>query len=248
MEPSLGLIGVHLFVFLGAGNGGGAQLYAQDQSKIATRSYSDSTNQLSVKHNMMGPVLQMTNNMEASQPAAAAVLPSPSQNLMLGGNTALTGLALGPPQSSLTPSSSALTSLGPGSMSVASGANDWQQPRGRDMRGQDNYGRMVPAEEVLNEDELQARSMEFLENEDMHSQIQQLLRMFNQQGADIPFSPYGPLPVEDPFPYMIPNGENENKNSPRVGWLKLKAALHWGIFIRKQAAARRAQLEEVDDE
>ena len=248
MEPSLGLTGGHLFVFLGAGNGGGAQLYAQDQSKIVTRSYSDSMNQMSVKHNMMGPVLQMTNNMEASQPPAPAVLPSPSQNLMLGGNTALTGLALGPPQSSLTPSSSALTSLGPGLMSVASGANDWQQPRGRDMRGQDNYGRMVPAEEVLSEDELQARSMEFLENEDMHSQIQQLLRMFNQQGGDIPFSPYGPLPVEDPFPYMLPNGENENKNSPRVGWLKLKAALHWGIFIRKRAAARRAQLEEVDDE
>ena len=42
MEPSLGLTGGHLFVFLGAGNGGGAQLYAQDQSKIMTRSYSDS--------------------------------------------------------------------------------------------------------------------------------------------------------------------------------------------------------------
>jgi hypothetical protein len=114
------------------------------------------------------------------------------------------------------------------------------------MRDQNNYGRMVPAEEVLSEDELRARSMEFLENEDMHSQIQQLLRMFNQQGAEIPFSPYGPLPVDDPFPYLPPNGEP--RNSPRVGWLKLKAALHWGIFIRKRAAARRAQLEEVDDE
>ena len=246
MESRLGLIRGHLFAFLGAGNGGGPQLYAQDQSKIVTRSYSDSINQMPVKHNMMGPVLQMTNNMEANQPPAPAILPSPSQNLMLGGNTALTGLALGPPQSSLTPSTSALPSLGPGMMSVASGANDWQQPRGRDMRDQNNYGRMVPAEEVLSEDELRARSMEFLENEDMHSQIQQLLRMFNQQGAEIPFSPYGPLPVEDPFTYLPPNGEP--RNSPRVGWLKLKAALHWGIFIRKRAAARRAQLEEVDDE
>ena len=61
-------------------------------------------------------------------------------------------------------------------MSVASGANFSQQQYGRDMIGHNIYGRMVPAEEVLSEDELRARSMEFLENEDMHSQIQQLLR------------------------------------------------------------------------
>jgi hypothetical protein len=30
--------------------------------------------------------------------------------------------------------------------------------------------------------------------------------------------------------------------------LKLKAAVRWGIFVRKQAAARRAQLEEVEDD
>ncbi|KAL0305814.1 UNVERIFIED_CONTAM: Calmodulin-binding protein 60 B [Sesamum radiatum] len=32
-----------------------------------------------------------------------------------------------------------------------------------------------------------------------------------------------------------------------VGWLKLKAALRWGIFIRKKAAERRAQIVELDD-
>ncbi|CAI0542497.1 unnamed protein product [Linum tenue] len=31
-----------------------------------------------------------------------------------------------------------------------------------------------------------------------------------------------------------------------VGWLKLKAALRWGIFVRKRAAERRAQLIELD--
>jgi hypothetical protein len=31
-----------------------------------------------------------------------------------------------------------------------------------------------------------------------------------------------------------------------VGWLKLKAALRWGIFIRKKAAERRAQLTELN--
>ncbi|CAN4087123.1 unnamed protein product [Withania somnifera] len=32
-----------------------------------------------------------------------------------------------------------------------------------------------------------------------------------------------------------------------VGWLKLKAALRWGIFIRKKAAEKRAQIVELDD-
>lgn len=32
-----------------------------------------------------------------------------------------------------------------------------------------------------------------------------------------------------------------------IGWLKLKAALKWGISIRKVAAAKRARLEEIED-
>ncbi|KAF9683508.1 hypothetical protein SADUNF_Sadunf04G0021100 [Salix dunnii] len=32
-----------------------------------------------------------------------------------------------------------------------------------------------------------------------------------------------------------------------VGWLKLKVALRCGIFVRKKAAERRAQLVELDD-
>ncbi|XP_048131489.1 calmodulin-binding protein 60 D-like [Rhodamnia argentea] len=32
-----------------------------------------------------------------------------------------------------------------------------------------------------------------------------------------------------------------------IGWLKLKAALRWGIFVRKKAAERRAQLVELDE-
>lgn len=31
-----------------------------------------------------------------------------------------------------------------------------------------------------------------------------------------------------------------------VGWLKLKAALRWGIFVRRKAAERRAHLIELD--
>lgn len=37
-------------------------------------------------------------------------------------------------------------------------------------------------------------------------------------------------------------------NGAHVGWLKLKAALRWGIFVRKRAAERRAQMEAQQDE
>ncbi|KAK8965375.1 hypothetical protein KSP40_PGU006629 [Platanthera guangdongensis] len=33
-----------------------------------------------------------------------------------------------------------------------------------------------------------------------------------------------------------------------VWWLKIKAAMRWGIFIRKKAAERRAQIIELEDE
>lgn len=32
-----------------------------------------------------------------------------------------------------------------------------------------------------------------------------------------------------------------------IGWLKLKAALKWGISVRKVAAARRARVEKLED-
>lgn len=43
-------------------------------------------------------------------------------------------------------------------------------------------------------------------------------------------------------------GQERGRGSGKavVGWLKLKAALRWGIFIRKKAAERRAQLVELD--
>jgi hypothetical protein len=81
----------------------------------------------------------------------------------------------------------------------------------------------------------------------MHSQIQQLLRMFNTgegtlAGEDYDFSgPQVGVPT-------LRNQETRANGKAGVGWLKLKAALRWGIFVRKQAAARRAQLEEVEDD
>lgn len=215
---------------------------------MVTRSYSNHFNQLPDKHNMTGPILQLSSNMEANQ---QPVLASSSRNLIPGGSAELTGLALGPPRSDQTSPSTPLDPTG--MMSVTSGASEW--PHSRDSRGQESYGQVVPAEEILTEDEMRARSLEFLENEDMHTQIQQLLRMFNAQAGEIPFSPY-PMQGDDPYPYVgVPtDADSVGPHRPRgnskafVGWLKLKAALRWGIFIRKRAAAKRAQLEEVEDE
>jgi len=44
--------------------------------------------------------------------------------------------------------------------------------------------------------------------------------------------------------YMREGGRGAGKAV--VGWLKLKAALRWGIFIRKKAAERRPQIVEID--
>ena len=80
--------------------------------------------------------------------------------------------------------------------------------------------------------------------------MQQLLRVFNMGGASTG------LPDETfSFPYMqspLPNPGFEGEPSRPsgkavVGWLKIKAAMRWGIFVRKKAAERRAQLVELDD-
>ncbi|KAG6383055.1 hypothetical protein SASPL_157205 [Salvia splendens] len=72
--------------------------------------------------------------------------------------------------------------------------------------------------DFLSEDEIRTRSHEMLENEDM----QHLLRLFSMGGQ---------APV----------------NGQKTGWLKIKAAMRWGIFIRKKAAERRAQIVELED-
>lgn len=106
-------------------------------------------------------------------------------------------------------------------------------------------------EDFFPEEEIRIRSHEMLENEDM----QHLLRMFNMGShAHASFNSH-----EDGYPnpsaYMPANNmsynfDDEPKSSSGkavVGWLKLKAALRWGIFVRKKAADRRAQLIELDD-
>jgi hypothetical protein len=89
-----------------------------------------------------------------------------------------------------------------------------------------------------------------LENEDM----QNLLRGFHMGGQGpssfnvtedgYPYSSYMPCPSPS---YCFEDDPSRSSGKAVVGWLKLKAALRWGIFVRKKAAERRAQLVELDD-
>ncbi|KAK4257668.1 hypothetical protein QN277_007229 [Acacia crassicarpa] len=141
------------------------------------------------------------------------------------------GLALGPPQSSTS-------GFHVGSSSIQAAAlnpfEEWSHNRDRGV------------DEFLSEEEIRIRSHEMLENEDM----QQLLRIFsmgghttmNMQEDGYAFPQYMASPM--------PNFDEDRARPGRavVGWLKIKAAMRWGFFIRKKAAERRAQLVELDDE
>lgn len=115
--------------------------------------------------------------------------------------------------------------------------DDWSNNRNKD------------TDDFLSEEEIRMRSHEMLENEDM----QHLLRLFSMGGhasVNVPedgfggFSSYMPTPSPG-FSY----GEDRARSGKAVaGWLKIKAAMRWGIFIRKKAAERRARLVELDDE
>ncbi|KAL3643199.1 Calmodulin-binding protein 60 B [Castilleja foliolosa] len=106
-----------------------------------------------------------------------------------------------------------------------------------------------PFEDFLSEEEIRMRSHEMLENDDM----QHLLRLFSMGGQPEPvngpedgfsFPPYMP----SPSPGFSFSDDRSRSGKAVVGWLKIKAAMRWGIFIRKKAAERRAQIVELDDE
>ncbi|ESQ50567.1 hypothetical protein EUTSA_v10022604mg [Eutrema salsugineum] len=103
----------------------------------------------------------------------------------------------------------------------------------------------------LSEEEIRARSNEMLENDDM----QQLLRLFSMSGGEQQQTT--PMNLsEDGFGFhsfgqsSMADYEEDRSNSgkPVVGWLKIKAAMRWGFFIRRKAAQRRAQIVELDDD
>jgi hypothetical protein len=114
------------------------------------------------------------------------------------------------------------------------------------------YGRGV--DDYLMEEEIRMRSHEILENDEM----QHLLRVLSMGGAQgtggmaddgFGFSSYMSSSPGTAFGF-----DNQERGATRsssgkavVGWLKIKAAMRWGIFIRKKAAERRAQLVELED-
>ncbi|CAL9223515.1 unnamed protein product [Arabidopsis halleri] len=115
--------------------------------------------------------------------------------------------------------------------------NDWSNTCNRGVEG------------FLSEEEIRARSNEMLENDDM----QQLLRLFSMNGGD----QQTPMNMgEDGFGFhsfgqtAMADYEEDRSNSGKavVGWLKIKAAMRWGFFIRRKAAQRRAQIVQLDDE
>jgi hypothetical protein len=172
--------------------------------------------------------------------------PLQSQNVNLnapiqfdGTSIPLQNPLIGSSHQALLPRSENLLALGPSQSSTS----------GFQTVGASNLTSYRGVEDYFPEEEIRMRSHEMLENEDM----QHLLRFFNMGG-------HGSInATEDGYPYPSPymgtpsldcNFDDDRTRSSGkavVGWLKLKAALRWGIFIRKKAAERRAQLVELDD-
>lgn len=142
------------------------------------------------------------------------------------------GLALGPLQSSTS-----FQTIGPSVQhSNINPFDDWSNNRDKGA-----------ASDFMSEEEIRIRSHEMLENEDM----QHLLRLFSMGGHASVSGPEDGYPFPSYMPSPSPFGFEEDRNRSGkavVGWLKIKAAMRWGFFIRKKAAERRAQLVELDDE
>ncbi|XP_013602470.1 PREDICTED: calmodulin-binding protein 60 F-like isoform X1 [Brassica oleracea var. oleracea] len=117
---------------------------------------------------------------------------------------------------------------------------DYTSMEGSSVSGSCNEDR----EDVFTE-EIRVRSSEMLETDDM----QKLLRTFGIAGGftHIDESCYG---FDDRYEAQVDKGYRRERGRGSgkavVGWLKLKAALRWGIFIRKKAAQRRPQIVEID--
>ncbi|KAG5516789.1 hypothetical protein RHGRI_037513 [Rhododendron griersonianum] len=120
--------------------------------------------------------------------------------------------------------------------------------------GTSNFSSYRGLEDFFPEEEIRMRSHEMLENEDM----QHLLRIFNMGGhgqghASVNTSnngysyPSAAFMPNQSSNYVFDDDRTRSSGKAVVGWLKLKAALRWGIFIRKKAAERRAHLVELDD-
>ncbi|KAL2465756.1 Calmodulin-binding protein 60 B [Abeliophyllum distichum] len=143
------------------------------------------------------------------------------------------GLALGPSQ---PPSSSSQMGNSSIQQTMINPFEDWSHNQDK---GVDDF---------LSEEEIRTKSHEMLENEDM----QHLLRLFSMGGhasVNVPEDGYGfSSYLPSPSPSFSYNEDRTRSGKAVVGWLKIKAAMRWGIFVRKKAAERRAELVELEDE
>ncbi|KAF5749435.1 hypothetical protein HS088_TW04G01404 [Tripterygium wilfordii] len=146
-------------------------------------------------------------------------------------DSSVVGLALGPLQSSAP----AFPTIGSSQPSMLNPFGDWSNNRDKGV------------EDFFSEEEIRMRSHEMLENEDM----QHLLRLFSMGGHSSINVPEDGFAFPSYMPSPMSNFDDEDRGRPGkavVGWLKIKAAMRWGFFIRKKAAERRAQIVELEDE
>ncbi|GLU01380.1 hypothetical protein SLE2022_186910 [Rubroshorea leprosula] len=141
-------------------------------------------------------------------------------------------MALNNPQAAFASSMNYMSTGNP-TASISGFQEDWSQPR----NGQ--------GLEDFFAEEIRFRSSEMLESDDM----QRLLKTFGM-GTGFGHSNEASYAYNNPFDHQINRtyGQERSRGTGKavVGWLKLKAALRWGIFVRKRAAERRAQLVELD--
>ncbi|ESR66876.1 calmodulin-binding protein 60 E [Citrus sinensis] len=112
---------------------------------------------------------------------------------------------------------------------------DWSRPR-------NGHG----LEDFLAE-EIRVRSSEMLENDDMQRLLKTLsmgMTASYDHSHEACYS-YG-IQYEPPMDQTYKQDLSRGSGKAVVGWLKLKAALRWGIFVRKRAAERRARLVELE--
>ncbi|XP_039131916.1 LOW QUALITY PROTEIN: calmodulin-binding protein 60 D-like [Dioscorea cayenensis subsp. rotundata] len=109
------------------------------------------------------------------------------------------------------------------------------------------HQREIRVDDFFTEEEISMRSHKLLENED----TQHLLRVHSMGGtahlAEDGFSFSLIHAITIPLTITLTRISNHISGKVVVGWLKIKAAMRWGIFIRKKAAERRAQLVELEE-
>eukprot|EP00250_Pteridium_aquilinum_P026400 c32954_g1_i1 orf=304-2286(-) len=201
-------------------------------SSTATQLYGYSAELPSVYANQDNQIIQRNMFSPGADPSPRISLHG---SFSAGNELANTGLALGPSQP--------LVSRSYGGYPISSSV-EWQQRF-------PTHNPMTPEDIGYNEEDIRAKALEMLGSED----IQQLLRfqyvphpenLQQLQGEETYFSGFTPSPGTTT--YIGDGGRSSGK--AYVGWLKLKAALRWGIFIRKIAAKKaiqRAKLEEIED-